>query len=248
MSVEVLATQKQITLARAEIRRRRISCVVPKLIRVLYKTRMLKGVSVGDIKKSWDILKTIEFVEANLSKNCPLLDIGAYASEILCNLHKLGFSELTGIDLNPRVTLMPYSGSVKYLVRDLMQTGFPSESFQAVTAISVLEHGFCAPKVFAEVSRILKPGGYFVGSVDYWPKKIDTTGIIVFGVDWRIFSEDELRELIQQASHFGLAPVDALKCEASERVTNWSGKQFTFAWFALRKVAGNGYSSDVPRS
>ncbi len=140
---------------------------------------------------------------------------------------------------------MPYSASVKYLVRDLMQTELPPESFEAVTAISVLRAWFLCAKVFAEVSRILKPGGYFVGSVDYWPKKIDTTGINVFGVDWRIFSEDELRELIQQASHFGLVPIGALKYEASERVTNWSGKQFTFAWFALAESSGQRVFFDV---
>ncbi len=236
MCVEVLARQEDVIQARAEIRRRRIGYVVPKPVRILYKARLLKGVSVGDVKKSWDVLKTIEFLEARLAKKAALLDIGAYASEILCSFHKLGFSDLTGVDLNPRVTSMPYSNSVKYMVGDLMRMQFPPESFEAVTAISVLEHGFCSGKVFSEVSRVLKPGGYFVGSVDYWPEKIDTTGINVFGVDWTIFSEEELLKLVTEASGFGLVPVGPLDCEASERVTDWSGRQFTFAWFAFQKI------------
>jgi SAM-dependent methyltransferase len=235
MAVEVLATPSEIFLARTEIRRRRLDYVVPKYLRVLHKTRLLKGVGVGDVNKSWDILKTIEFLEHRVDKSAAVLDLGAYGSELLCSLHKLGFSKLTGIDLNPRLTWMPYSQAIRYVIGNFAQTSFAPASFSVVTAISVLEHGFCGAKVLREVSRLLKPGGYFLGSVDYWPEKIDTTGITAFGMDWRIFSKSELAAFVQEASDFGLFPVGPLSFDASARTADWCARRFTYAWFALQK-------------
>ncbi len=37
---------------------------------------------VGDELKSWDVLKTVQFLQKNVGKNSSVLDIGAYASEI----------------------------------------------------------------------------------------------------------------------------------------------------------------------
>jgi len=236
MSVEVLARSSEYERARGEMRRRGIDFTCPWPLRVLHKIRLVKGVSVGDVRKSWDVLKTIQFVEEKVSKTSPILDMGAYASEILCILHKLGFSDLTGIDFNPKLACMPYAGAIKYVPGDFTQTAFASETFGAITAISVLEHGFCSATVLREVSRILRPGGYFIGSIDYWPEKLDTNGVRVFGVDWRIFSRGELESLIQEAGSFGMVPVGQLNFEASETTVSWFRRQYTFAWFALQKV------------
>jgi SAM-dependent methyltransferase len=238
MSVEVLTKSSENIHARAQMRRRGLDCVTPLFSKILYKARLLQGVKVGDVKKSWDVLKTIEFIERNLSSASAILDVGAYASEVLCGLHKLGFDDLTGIDLNPKLARMPYADAIKYVVGDFTETSFPAETFAAITAISVLEHGFSAAKVFSELSRILKPGGYLIASVDYWPEKIDTSGITIFGVDWTIFSKSELLFLIGEAAKYGLVPVGQLNFEASARLVNFSHRQYTFAWFALRKSGG----------
>jgi SAM-dependent methyltransferase len=236
MCVEVLATRAQNIHAREEMRRRGLDFVTPKFFRALRKTRLLKGANVGDPNKSWDVLKTVEFLERNHSRTSAILDIGAYASEVLCSLHKLGFSDLSGIDLDPRVTYMPYADHVKYLIGDFMSTPFPPCTFQAITAISVLEHGFKGSKVFSEVSRILAPGGHFLGTIDYWPEKIDTQGIRAYGLDWTIFSKEEILDLIEDANHFGLMPVGPIDFRVSGRPATWFNKQFTVAWLALQKI------------
>jgi SAM-dependent methyltransferase len=238
MSVEVLTKSIENIDARAEMRRRGLDCVTPLLSKILFKARLLPGVKVGDLIKSWDVLKTIEFIERNVSSAAAILDVGAYASEVLCSLHKLGFNDLTGIDLNPRLARMPYAGAIKYVEGDFTETSFPADTFAAITAISVLEHGFSAAKVFRELSRILKPGGYLIASTDYWPEKIDTSGITIYGVDWTIFSKRELLTLIGEAANHGLKPVGQLNFEASAKLVNYSRRQYTFAWFALQKSGG----------
>jgi hypothetical protein len=86
------------------------------------------------------------------------------------------------------------------------------------------------------MARILRPGGFLVASVDYWPEKIDTTGIAVYGMDWIIFSREDLQSFLGQAEGFGLQPVGALDFDAGEKVANWMGRSYTFAWIALCKA------------
>jgi SAM-dependent methyltransferase len=235
MSIEVLYNPVDNIRARDEIRRRRLDFFTPRVLRALRKARLISGVNVGDLRKSWDLLKTVEFLERRVNKSSAVLDIGACSSEVLCALHELGYSDLAGIDLNPRIALMPHAGTIRYMVGDFIETPFPSETFEAITAISVLEHGYCGPKVFSEVSRILKPGGYFIGSVDYWPDKIDTSEIKVYGLDWKIFSKDELLSLIVEAGNRGMVPVGQLNFVSPKATVSWSRKKYTFAWFAFQK-------------
>jgi SAM-dependent methyltransferase len=236
VSLEVLEKSVDNTRARAEIRRRGLDFVTPWFGRILHKTRIVRGVNVGLQKKSWDVLRTLQFMEQHVSKTTPILDLGAYGSEVLCSLGKMGFSDLTGIDLNPALMRMPHKKNIKYVTGDFTQTAFPSETFGAITAISVLEHGFSGPKVFREISRILKTGGYLIGSTDYWPEKIDTNGVIVYGLDWTIFSKREFLNLIEEAGKHGLVPVGPLNFDASEPTVRWFKRDYTFAWFAFKRV------------
>ena len=236
MSLEILEKSADNQRARLEMRRRGLDHLTPWLFKVLHKTRIVKGVNVGMLEKSWDVLRTLQFIEQHASRTTPILDLGAYASEVLCSLHRMGFADLTGIDLNPTLTRMPYKASIKYVTGDFAHTGFSEETFGVITAISVLEHGFCAPKLFRELSRILKVGGYFIGSTDYWPEKIDTSGITAFGLDWRIFSKKEILDLVEEAGKHRLVPVGELNFEALEKTVSWFERKYTFAWFAFQKV------------
>jgi SAM-dependent methyltransferase len=172
----------------------------------------------------------------HVPRDSHVLDIGAYASEVLYILNTLGYTDLTGVDLNPRLSQMPHADTIKYREANFLHSPFPDESFHAVTAISVIEHGFHEKQLLAEMARLLKPGGYFLASVDYWPEKVDTIGMEVFGLDWIIFSEDELRSLMENAPEFGLRPFGKMSFGASERTIRWGGKRYTFAWLVLKKT------------
>jgi SAM-dependent methyltransferase len=130
---------------------------------------------------------------------------------------------------------MPFSDRIRYEVADFMTTPFPDGSFGAITAISVIEHGFRSVQLLREVSRLLRPGGYFIASFDYWPEKVDTAGMDIFGMDWKIFSMGEVLTFIEEAGMQGLSYCGDIDLEAAERVINWEGKEYTFAWLALQK-------------
>lgn len=235
MSLEVLRDKSEIDRARLELYRRGLSCTGSLWQRFLRKLGVAKGIEVGDKVKSWDVLKTTNFIEKNMPKNAPILDIGAYASEILCVLHRLGYSRLTGVDLDPKLKLMPYADTIHYEVSDFIHTPFNNESFEVITATSVIEHGFNSQSLLKEVSRLLRPGGYFIASFDYWPEKVDTGGILLFGMNWKIFSEPEVLHFIAEARAHNLIPCGELALDAQEKAITYGEKSYTFAWLAVRK-------------
>ena len=236
MTVEVLGSKFEIDQARAELHRRGLSCTSRWWRRIICKLGLVKEINVGDYIKSWDVLKTAHFIETNIPTDAPILDIGGYASEILCVLHRLHYSNLTGVDLNPKIKKMPYADAIHYETADFMTTPFDSASFDVITAISVIEHGLDSQSLLAEVSRLLRPGGYFVASFDYWPDKIDTSGISIFGLDWRIFSRTEVMSFIDEASKYNLMPCGALNLDTQEQTVKTIGRNYTFAWMALQKT------------
>ncbi|MBN1102794.1 MAG: class I SAM-dependent methyltransferase [Deltaproteobacteria bacterium] len=190
-----------------------------------------------DETKSWDVLKTSQFIGHRVPKGSKILDMGAYASEILSILYRLGHSPLVGIDLNPQIRRMPYAGFISYLLSDFMHTPFKKSSFEVITSISTIEHGLNRTALLSEITRLLRPGGFFVASFDYWPDKIDTTGISLFGMEWTIFSRQEVLAFIQEAGEYGLMPCGKIDLHAQDRTIDYEGRRYTFAWMALRKEA-----------
>ena len=158
MCVEVLKSKIDIKLARRELNRRKLSFASSWWKRLALKASLSRAIDVGDQVKSWDVLKTIHFIENNVPRSASILDMGAFASELPCILRKLNYSSLVGVDLNPDIRKMPYAGSVRYEVSNFMNTPFPNESFDIITAISVIEHGFDSQALLRELSRLLRPG------------------------------------------------------------------------------------------
>ncbi len=236
MCVEVLKSRTDIKLARRELNRRKLSFTKPWWKRLTRKTNVSGAIEVGDELKSWDVFKTVTFIEKHLARDASILDMGAFASEVPCILHNLNYSNLVGVDLNPNIRDMPYSSSVRYEVADFMHTPFPNESFDIITAISVIEHGYNGQALLRELSRLLRPAGYFVASFDYWPEKIDSAGIKIFGMDWRIFSAEEVRSFIREADEYGLIPPGHIDLDTAEKPIRSAERDYTFAWLVLRKT------------
>lgn len=237
MSVKVLQQKSEIKDARRELRRRGVSYLTGnRLISLIYNRLGLKRIiPVGHIFKSWDVLATVDFIQGHLPVTAPILDIGAFASEIICVLHRLKYTALTGIDLDPNIVRMPYARKIRYEVGDFMHSHFADETFAAITAISVIEHGFQSSALLKEITRLLRPGGYFIASFDYWPNKIDTRGSNMYGMDWCIFSREEVLALLDEAKGYGLSSCGPVELEATEAMIELAGKSYTFAWLVLQK-------------
>jgi len=235
MSMEVLQTRAEIVAARGRLRKMGADAADPAFIALLKRKKFWPGKALGDQLKSWDVWKAVSFIRQNLALNAAVLDLGVYSCELLPALHKLGYRSLTGVDLNPNLSAMPHQDDIRYLVGNFLETTLPDGSYDAVTAISVIEHGYQPERLFSEVSRLLKPGGYFLASIDYWSDKIDTTGITVFGLDWLIFSRDDVDALLHIANSCGLEPVGTISHACGDALISWQKKNYTFAWIALRK-------------
>ena len=240
MTMKVLQNKLQISKAREELIKNGVSHIDPvdtHFKSILRRLRILNGLVMGDFVKSWDVLATVNFIKVHVQKNEPVLDIGCYASEILLSLYKLNYSNLTGIDLDPNLGKMPYQDFIQYETCNFMKTKFNDDSFKVITAISVIEHGLNSKALLLEITRILQPGGYFIASFDYWPEKINTDGIKFFGMDWKIFSKNEVSNFLEEAATYGLSPVGEMELNSDEKAIDCAGKQYTFGWLALRKLA-----------
>src|SRR5205085_8762231 len=231
-------SERENTEARAELERRGLSLVRTDAIGRLGRRLRLESCSVGDPRKSWDVLRTAEFIEAHLAKADAIVDFGAYHSEITGSLSRAGYTNLHAIDLNPRLPRGPYPDRIRYIVGDFLHSSLPDASFAAVTSISAIEHGHSTDQLLGEVARVLKPGGYFIGSTDYWPAKIDTRDTRIFGMDWTIFSAEEMRTFFEAARSRGLEPAGSVEVDAKTPSIHFAGRDYTFAWFALRKAGG----------
>lgn len=236
MTLRVLKTAMENRVAREGMVRRGISFLPQQPRRgLLERLRLRQPISVGDPLKSWDVLSTIDLLTQRLDNSAAILDLGAYGSELPPALHVQGFQRLHGIDFNPRVREMPFNDVIDYRVGDMMATPFASGSMAAVTAISSIEHGVNPDDLLREVQRLLAPGGIFAASTDYWPEKIDTAGIRMFGLEWNIFSRDELAAFVAKARAYGLTPMGDCDFAAGDPMIEVEGRRYTFAWLALEK-------------
>ena len=201
----------------------------------------------ADPFKNWDLAQ-IHRVCSALPKSARILDAGC--SESYCStlkyFYRTGFEQAEGIDLNisfqdrlEQFVIMKSDRMLKPPFRlhkgDLMHTPFRRDTFDAVTCLSVIEHGVEIELFFREMCRVLKPGGLLYVSTDYWPEKIRTEGVTAWGLDWTIFSKDEIQQVIQAAIDEGLRIDDVAIPSAQVPIVRWSGKEYTFISMVFQK-------------
>jgi SAM-dependent methyltransferase len=243
--VSILETRAQIHEARRELRSLGVGYPGFRLHnRLLRRTGRALGITrpdptlSADPVKSWDLLLTIRAVLATTRRGDAVLDLGSVGSAILPALGRLGYLNLHGIDLDPAVVQMPEADSIDYRVGDMMSAPWADESFAAITAVSVIEHGLQTERLIGEVRRLLRPGGIFVFSTDYWPSKIGTEGLSAFGLPWMIFDAQEISCFFAAAREAGLrllSPAQGIETERASRPIEWNGRSYTFLHAVLTR-------------
>lgn len=189
----------------------------------------------GD-EKNWDHLAAVFAILGSASTSACVLDAGAeFYSNVLPALFSYGYRNLYGINLSFRGEAR--RGPILYLHGDITQTSFSDNFFEAVTCMSVIEHGVPVGKYFREMYRVLKPGGLLITSTDYYPTAIDTKGKMAHGAAIKIFTKQEIQEILRLAGEIGFESTGEVDLECNERPVQWEpfGLEYSFVIFTLRK-------------
>lgn len=190
-----------------------------------------------DRPKNWDALRAVSFVLDNVAPTGAVLDAGcARYSTVLPILALYGFSDLIGNNLEWRRESR--HGPVRLVPGDITATDFPSRRFDAITCLSVIEHGVPVKAFFVEAARLLRPSGVLFVSTDYDQDPPDTSGKTAYGQPVHVFSPDGLRAVVAAANDAGLSLVGELRLEHAERPVSWPrvGIRYTFASLGFRKA------------
>jgi 2-polyprenyl-3-methyl-5-hydroxy-6-metoxy-1,4-benzoquinol methylase len=195
-----------------------------------------------DAQKNWDTLKAFYYIVGLGDPETPVLDAGSSGdSAILKWLSLLGYQSLYACDLRPK-SKKKYAGkNINFSVQDLTRTNYSEHFFQAVTSISVIEHGVDLSGYIQEMFRILRPGGLLLTSTDYWSELIDCCGIYPYGEkmgEMKVFQRHELEELVNMAEENGFKLCSPLNLDTRERAVRWErvDREYTFAFIALQKM------------
>lgn len=191
---------------------------------------------VSDAPKNWDSLAALDLILANTPRTARIFDAGGERySMILPWLWLYGYRHLTAGNLafSSRSTL----GPIVYEYADITHAHYPDNFFDAVTCLSVIEHGVELWLYFEEMARIIAPGGLLITSTDYWDAPVDTGGQRAYGVPIHIFTRQEIVAALQLARTFGFEPLSEPDLTVSERAVHWRRHdlRYTFVIFSLRK-------------
>lgn len=186
--------------------------------------------------KNWDHLAAVKAILSTTTPDARILDAGAEMySNVLPALYTCGYRQLWGMNLS--FADPARRGPIQYLRGDITRTGFSDDFFDAVTCMSVIEHGVPLRAYFGEMFRVLKPGGLLITSTDYYPEPIDTAGKAAHGAPIKIFCRREAEEILALARECGFEIIGGIDLNASSRPIRWEeyGLDYTFLIFTLRK-------------
>jgi SAM-dependent methyltransferase len=188
--------------------------------------------------KNWDNYLAIHHAARLCIVHEPVLDAGACRdkgspSAFLPGLHKLGFTDLRGCNLDEPKT--DIEDGIMYQHQDITGTTYPGNYFRFVACLSVIEHGVNVNKYLAEMARIIAPGGYLFTSFDYWPNPVDTHGQTAFGVPIKIFTAQDVMSMANYAHNCGLRLMKRPILDAKERPVEWLGMRYTFMNLLMQK-------------
>lgn len=184
--------------------------------------------------KRWEYPWALE--RAALRAGSRVLDVGAGDSIFPVYLAARGH-RVTAVDLKFDGSLGERHGvPIDYVPADMTAMPLPSETFDAIFCISVIEHlpDEAVPAALSEMHRVLRPGAPLLLTTDYyddaaseiWHRSPD----LEFRVDWRVFDEDRLRRLILDAPGWrleGELDLDVDWDEVKPRMRDYHGYPYT---------------------
>ena len=199
-----------------------------------------------DQPKNWDALGAVGAVLALGGRGGALprrvMDAGsARYSSVLPWLRLYGVGDEVGdlLSINLEFGAPVHRDGVTFRQGDVTATGLAAGSLDAITCMSVIEHGVPLQGFLAESARVLRPGGVLCVSTDYDQDPPDTTGVTAYGTAVRIFGPDDIRAFIADAARVGLELVGGEPDFAhTERPVHWkrTGLDYTFILLTFRRA------------
>lgn len=199
-----------------------------------------------DMPKNWDALGAVAAVLTladDGSRTARVMDAGsARYSPVLPWLRLYGLGEEPGslLGINLEFGAAVSRDGVEFRYGDVTDTGIADGRLDAITCMSVIEHGVPLEGFVAESARLLRPGGVLAVSTDYDQDPPDTTGKEIYGSEVHIFSPAEIRDLVALADRHGLdlvGTLDDATLAHAERPVHWGrvDLDYTFILLTFRK-------------
>ena len=132
-----------------------------------------------------------------------ILDVGCATGILLSGMQRYGW-ECYGVE--PNLEAAEYARNrfgLEVFNGYLEDTAFPDDYFDVITMMDVLEHIYDPIYTLKEVSRIIKPGGHFIGNIP----NADALERSLFGPYWvgwdmprhyQVFSRSTTRQLLER--------------------------------------------------
>lgn len=200
-----------------------------------------------DKPKNWDALGAVAAVLTladDGSRSARVMDAGsARYSPVLpwLRLYGLGTEPASLLGINLEFGDPTHRDGVEFRYGDVTATGVADGSLDAVTCMSVIEHGVPVEPFLAETARVLRPGGVLCLSTDYDQSPPDTAGHTAYGTTVKIFDPEQIRTLVAAADRLGLELVGDVSTPESlahpERPVHWErlGLDYTFILLTFRR-------------
>jgi SAM-dependent methyltransferase len=200
------------------------------------EAKRLRLPPLADAPKTWDTLAALSEVVTRTGPDATILDAGAEIySRFLPWLYLYGYRKLFGINLIFERTMQ--QGPIRYEQGDITKTRFERDTFDAVACLSVVEHGVDLAAYFAEMHRILKPGGVLVTSTDYFETTTDTRGLAAYGTPIRVFTRADIEQAVETAKRCGFELTGPLDLRSQDRIVTWAqyDLKYSFVVFSMIK-------------
>ncbi|MDY6782973.1 MAG: methyltransferase domain-containing protein [Cyanobacteriota bacterium] len=199
-----------------------------------------------DTRKNWDQFLLYKIV-TSLPSDVLIIDLGCSPGCTLFFLNALGFTNLYGIDLEIKLEESKYFPAHLYK-GNLTKTPFESNFFDLAISVSVIEHGVNLQAFFTETRRIVKTDGLLFLTTDYWEKKQNTRTINPLGLPWKVFSKEEIQDLVDIAQNHGFFLEEGIDDfpSCSEKTIIWQGIEYTFIALLFKKK-GTVYEASAER-
>ncbi|MCS3638158.1 class I SAM-dependent methyltransferase [Salinibacter ruber] len=187
---------------------------------------------VGDEPKNWDSLSALTKIINSTTKDSKVLDAGGEKySMILPWLSLYGYKNLEAINIAFDRTFK--KGPITYKKDDITSTTYDRNTFDAVTCLSVIEHGVEVDDYLEEMSRILKDNGILLTSTDYSKYGTETGNKKAYGTNVRVFTEEGIKSLLDEAKKNNLSLDSRLIFEDHDNVVRWERMDLEFTYIIM---------------